>query len=235
MPSRFSALCDDHVRTGLRRLKRLHHGLYLADEPRTRRVDGGRKGSRISERKHDGGRLVPQDAIQQLRALRQAPSDEAATDPSIIRAGPFPLKPFPLTVAAAKKAKPTRLAHSRGDSAAGYNVHRGQQHRVLDVQPLSPLLRPELVSEKHIHARSQKEFRLVSAVTRAHGLPQWPLITATDNIDTICRSSRRQRKNETSINRYEKNSTTIYHLTQNIKLDSIRLMHYLYSFTALRG
>jgi hypothetical protein len=63
MPTSLRALGDNDIRTGLRCLARLRHGLHLADQPRPGISYRGGKGTRIAKRKHDGSGSVCQGAL----------------------------------------------------------------------------------------------------------------------------------------------------------------------------
>jgi hypothetical protein len=89
---------------------------------------------RTAEREHDRGGLVGENGVEQPRALRQAPGDEAAADPGVACTSPFPFDPAIVAVAATELAEPTGLADRGGEPAAGDEVHGGKQDRVLDAE-----------------------------------------------------------------------------------------------------
>ena len=163
MPASLRALSDYDVRTGLYRFARLRQGLHLADEPRASIAYGWGERPWIAERKHDRGGPVSKSALQDLGPLRETPGNEAAADPGVSRALPFSVKPVAIAVASAKQSEPACVADCGGEPAAGDEVHRSEQDRVLN----SERLRQTIVNGHVIFGRRAREQVSPTIVYRA--------------------------------------------------------------------
>src|SRR6266481_3139431 len=140
MPTSFRPLGDNDVCTGFRRLACLQHCLHLADELRASSTYRGGERTRVAERKHDGSWSVCESTLKDLGPLSKAPGDKAAADPGIPRMLPFSVDPVAIAIPATKQSKPTSLANCCSESAAGHEVHRGEQNWVLNPERLRQMI-----------------------------------------------------------------------------------------------
>ena len=135
VPACLAALCDDHRSAGIDRFSRMDHRLHLADHRHARLPDlGGETGDR-SEREHDRRGPARQYLIEQLRALRQRPRNEAAADARISGRRKFALQPAAVAVATADQPEPAGIRHRGRQPAAGDHAHRRGDDRMFDLKP----------------------------------------------------------------------------------------------------
>jgi hypothetical protein len=66
------------------------------------------------------------------RSSPEAPCDEAASDLCIACGCELPLKPITVSIPSSDETETTRLTDSRRELPTRYEVHRGEQYRVLD-------------------------------------------------------------------------------------------------------
>ncbi len=72
--------------------------------------------------------------VEHLRVLGKAPGDEAAADARIAGGSEFPCDPFGVAIAATKDAEPAGLGDRGREHAVRHDIHRREQHRMLDAE-----------------------------------------------------------------------------------------------------
>ena len=79
---------------------------------------------------------MSKSALQDFGPVSETPGDESAPDPGVARALPFSVKPIAVTIASAEQSEPASVADRRREPAAGDEVHRSEQNRMLNSQHL---------------------------------------------------------------------------------------------------
>jgi hypothetical protein len=134
MSSGLCALRNYYICAGFHRFPRLSHGLHLTNQFRSGGVNCLCEWAGVTERQHDGGRLVNENTIQQFGVLREAPGDEPTPDPRISRVSPFPIDPATVSIPATKQAQPAGMADCCGEPPTGNDIHWSEQDRMLDAE-----------------------------------------------------------------------------------------------------
>ena len=108
--------------------------LHLADQKRAGALDAVRMRRRIAEGQHDGRGLALQREIEKTRLPRHAPCNKADADARFARGIELLLEPGFVAIAAAENAEAAGRAHRRGELSIRDKVHRGEQHRMANVE-----------------------------------------------------------------------------------------------------
>jgi hypothetical protein len=134
VPARLAALRHDDLSADFYGSARLLKGLHLAGERHAGPVDALGEFPWVTERQHDRRGTPVQGDVQQLRITGEAPGDESDADSGALRLVELALQPIGITVTAADQAQAAGRRHDRGQPAAGYVGHRGEQDWVVDAE-----------------------------------------------------------------------------------------------------
>ena len=129
-----AALRHQHVGAGGHRLPRHRQRLHLAQHRHAGALDARQQLAHVAEGEHHERRLALERQVEQPVLARQAPGDEADAETRLRRRQRVEFAPQPVlvAVAAAEQAEPAGGAHRGGEARVGHDVHRREQHRVLD-------------------------------------------------------------------------------------------------------
>jgi hypothetical protein len=88
----------------------------------------------ITEREHDGGRLVIQGTIKKMGLASERPRDEAATDARVAGRQEFPIELLLVAVAQTYQAEAARFGDRSRQRSTGRPPHRRKQDGMADAE-----------------------------------------------------------------------------------------------------